>query len=146
VGGAAGTHLRGIAPDLPHLRDGNAIVAFITEASTVRRILNHIGEPATPPPIARVPGPPSWEEEDSGAVFRNEERFAGGPWAQPEPENERDQPIYPGERNLKVCTVSCCLFRVTRSFPLPKKRFAEPPSLCMPFRKALTPPERRDIY
>jgi hypothetical protein len=36
--------------------DDARIVAFITEASPVRRILTHIGEPAEPPPIA-IPRP-----------------------------------------------------------------------------------------
>ena len=64
------------------------IVAFITQASPVQQILNHIGEPAQPPRIAPARGPPQWEEDDSGAVFLDEERFAGDPLAQPEPEPE----------------------------------------------------------
>lgn len=60
------------------------IVAFITKATTVQRILDHIGEPATPPRIAPARGPPEWEEDDSGAVFLNEERFRGDPLVQPE--------------------------------------------------------------
>jgi hypothetical protein len=67
------------------------IIAFITEAAPVQRILNHIGEPATPPRIASARGPPQWD--DSGAVFLDEERFAGDPLAQPEPDFEFDQRI-----------------------------------------------------
>jgi hypothetical protein len=67
------------------------IVAFITEASTVQRILNHIGEPATPPRIAPARGPPQWEEDDAGAVFLHEERVTGDPLVQPEPAYEFDQ-------------------------------------------------------
>ena len=67
--------------------------AFITEASPVQQILNHIGEPSTKPRIAPARGPPQWEEEDSGAVFLDEERFAGDPLAQPEPDFEYDQCI-----------------------------------------------------
>jgi hypothetical protein len=67
------------------------IVAFITEASAVQRILDHIGEPATPPRIALARGPPLGEEEDSGSVFLDEERFTGDPIAHPEPEYEFDQ-------------------------------------------------------
>ena len=67
------------------------IVAFITEAAPVERILTHIGEPAQPPPIAPARGPPLWEEEDSGAIVLDEERFTGDPFAQPEPEYEFDQ-------------------------------------------------------
>ena len=69
------------------------IVAFITEASPVQRILNHIGEPAQPPRIASARGPPPWDEDDSGAIFLEEERFAGDPLAQPEPEYEFDQRV-----------------------------------------------------
>jgi hypothetical protein len=67
------------------------IVAFITEAAPVKRILSHIGEPALPPPIAPARGPPSWEEADSGNIILDEERFAGDPLAQPEPDYEFDQ-------------------------------------------------------
>jgi hypothetical protein len=69
------------------------IVAFITEASPVQRILNHIGEPAQPPRIAPARGPPPWEEDDSGAIFLDEERLTGDPLAQPEPEYEFDQRV-----------------------------------------------------
>ena len=67
------------------------IVAFITEASTVQRILDHIGEPTTPPRIAPARGPPSWEDEDFGGVFLDEDRVTGDPLAQPEPDYEYDQ-------------------------------------------------------
>ena len=67
------------------------IVAFLTEAAPVQRILRQIGEPATPAPIAPVRGPPPWEDEQSGVVFLDEERFRGDPVAQPEPEYDFDQ-------------------------------------------------------
>ena len=38
------------------------IVAFITEAAPVRRILDHIGEPAEPPRISPARGPPTWDD------------------------------------------------------------------------------------
>lgn len=38
------------------------IVAFITEASSVQRILAHIGKPPQPPTIAPARGPPDWGE------------------------------------------------------------------------------------
>ena len=69
------------------------IVAFITEAAPVQRILNHIDEPATPPRIAPARGPPPWEEDDSGITSLDEERFSGDPLAQPEPEYEFDQRV-----------------------------------------------------
>jgi hypothetical protein len=67
------------------------IVAFITEAAPVQRILSHIGEPPTPPRIAPARGPPSWEEDDSGTIILDEERFVANPLVQPEPEYELDQ-------------------------------------------------------
>jgi len=69
------------------------IVAFITEAVPVPRILRHIGEPPTPPRIAPARGPPSWEEEESGTIFPDEERFTRDPLGQPEPAYEFDQRV-----------------------------------------------------
>jgi hypothetical protein len=69
------------------------IVAFITEAAPVQRILEHIGEPAIPPRIAPARGPPQWEENDCGIVFLDEERIAGDSLAQPEPDFQYDQRI-----------------------------------------------------
>ncbi len=37
------------------------IIAFITDASTIRNILVHLGEPSAPPRIAPARGPPLWE-------------------------------------------------------------------------------------
>ena len=37
------------------------ILAFITDASTIRDILDHLGEPTAPPRIAPARGPPLWE-------------------------------------------------------------------------------------
>jgi hypothetical protein len=37
------------------------IVAFVTDRESVRRILEHIGEPSSPPPIAPARGPPQDE-------------------------------------------------------------------------------------
>ena len=38
------------------------IVAFITEAAPVQRILEHVGEPAQPPRISPARGPPAWDD------------------------------------------------------------------------------------
>jgi hypothetical protein len=38
------------------------IIAFITEAAPVERILTHIGEPPRPPPITPARAPPAWED------------------------------------------------------------------------------------
>ena len=37
------------------------IIAFITDPSTLRDILAHLGEPTAPPRIAPARGPPLWE-------------------------------------------------------------------------------------
>jgi len=62
-------------------------------AAPVQRILDPIGEPATPPRIAPARGPPSWEEEDCGAIFVDDRRFSADPLAQFEPAYEFDQRI-----------------------------------------------------
>jgi len=38
------------------------IIAFITEATPVERILDHIGELSRAPPIAPARGPPAWDD------------------------------------------------------------------------------------
>ena len=63
------------------------IVAFITETTPVQRILNHIGEPAQPPPIAPARGPPAWDDALADAVPDWEAL------AQPEPEFLYDQQV-----------------------------------------------------
>jgi len=48
------------------------IIAFITEAAPVHRILDHIGEPHQPPPIHPPRGPPDWSDADE-QVFLDED-------------------------------------------------------------------------
>jgi hypothetical protein len=67
------------------------IIAFITEAVDVRAILEHIGEPATPPRIASARGPPKWYEDSAQDSVDAEDCLPGDPLAQPEPECEYDQ-------------------------------------------------------
>jgi len=38
------------------------IIAFITEPPAVNMILRHLGEPTTPPEVARARGPPLWDQ------------------------------------------------------------------------------------
>ena len=67
------------------------IIAFITDASTVRKILDHLGEPAQPPRISPARGPQLWE-----AATATEQAGNGPQWnssAQPEPVFEFDQRI-----------------------------------------------------
>ena len=46
------------------------IIAFINDASTVRKILDHIGESPQPPRIAPVRGPPRWEAAAAAVPIR----------------------------------------------------------------------------
>ena len=62
------------------------IIAFVTDAAPVERILTHIGEPAQPPAIASARGPPAWEDAPESVPD----------WdllGQPEPDFEFDQRI-----------------------------------------------------
>jgi hypothetical protein len=61
------------------------IIAFVIEAASVQRILDHIGEPSTPPRISPCRGPPDWEERLE-PVFLDEV-------VQPEPEYPVDQTV-----------------------------------------------------
>ena len=61
------------------------IIAFVIEAASVQRILDHIGEPSTPPGISPCRGPPQWEETVE-PVFLDE-------GVQPEPEYPPDQTV-----------------------------------------------------
>jgi len=69
------------------------IIAFITEAVDVRAILEHIGEPATPPRIAQARGPPEWYEGSAEDSSDTVNYLSGDPLAQPEPEYEYDQRV-----------------------------------------------------
>ncbi len=62
------------------------IVAFITEAAPVERILGYIGEPSRPPPIAPARGPPAWD--DAPEPVPGWDRFG-----QPEPDFAFDQRV-----------------------------------------------------
>jgi hypothetical protein len=76
----------------PHGGAEMRIIVFITESVDGRTILEHIGEPATPPRIAPAKGPPEWYE-DAGDASHGEEDPAmqGDPLAQPEPEDDYGQ-------------------------------------------------------
>ena len=69
------------------------IIAFITEVVDVRAILEHIGEPATPPRIATARGPPEWYEDSAEDASDPEACPSGDPLAQPEPKYEYDQRV-----------------------------------------------------
>ncbi|GAB6044063.1 hypothetical protein JCM17961_47470 [Endothiovibrio diazotrophicus] len=61
----------------------------------MRKILEHIGEPWTPPRIAPARGPPEWyEDSEASAIWgEDEEAGKGDPLAQPAPEYEFDQRV-----------------------------------------------------
>jgi len=62
------------------------LIAFITEAAPIERMLTHISEPPCPPPIAPPCGPPAWEDAPEPVPDWDD-------IAQPEPELELDQRI-----------------------------------------------------
>ena len=62
------------------------IIAFITDPSTIRDILLHLGEPTAPPRIAPARGPPLWDLPDA-------EPGSFDPHAQPAPAYAFDQRI-----------------------------------------------------
>ncbi len=87
VGHAARAPVRVPTPGLPELRCRHAHRRLITDAAPVRRILNHIGEPAVAPPISPARGPPAWDDPPIEAV---------SDWdalAQPQPEYVFDQQV-----------------------------------------------------
>jgi len=45
------------------------IIAFITEAVAVQKILTHLGEATSPPRLAKARGPPLWEM-GGGSIWR----------------------------------------------------------------------------
>ncbi len=64
------------------------IIAFVIETPSVRAILEHIGEPTSPPAISPARGPPAWGEDTPVEVDQDYD-----PLAQPEPEVEFDQRV-----------------------------------------------------
>ena len=75
----------------PNCQAQMRIIAFITDAGTVRKILDHFGESTQPPRIAPARGPPLWE-----AAMASEHAGNDPEWdmsAQPVPEFEFDQRI-----------------------------------------------------
>jgi hypothetical protein len=63
------------------------IIAFVIDTASVRRVLQHLGEPAEPPRVAPARGPPEREEsvEQSPAFDPSE--------AEPAPAFEFDQTV-----------------------------------------------------
>ena len=65
------------------------IIAFITEASSVRKILVHFGESTQPPRIALAHEPPLWEAAMASEREGNNSQCDSA--TQPEPVFEFDQ-------------------------------------------------------
>ncbi len=65
------------------------IIAFITAPSTVRRILEHRGEPTRPPRCAPARGPPLWEAVAATSPADHDPLWEQA--AQPLPQIEFDQ-------------------------------------------------------
>ncbi len=62
------------------------IIAFVTEAVTVQKILTALGESTLPPRLAKARGPPLWE-------MAGVEPDEIDPQAQPAPDYEFDQRV-----------------------------------------------------
>ena len=76
------------------------IIAFITETVVIREILDHLGEPESPPHLMQARGPPLWEmpgsetaEGDPRAQPQPRNPSRATPAAQPQPDHEFDQRI-----------------------------------------------------
>ena len=67
------------------------IIAFITEGSSVRKILEHLGETSLLPCIAPARGPPLWELAQAHRHAGNDHQWESVP--QPEPVFEFDQRV-----------------------------------------------------
>jgi hypothetical protein len=67
------------------------IIAFIVDAGTVRKILDHLGESTQPPRIAPARGPPLWEAAMASEHTGNDSQWDSA--AQPEPVFEFDQRV-----------------------------------------------------
>ena len=67
------------------------IIAFINDAGTVKKILDHIGESTQPPRIAPARGPPLWEAAAAAEPAKNDPQWDWS--AQRAPETAFDQRI-----------------------------------------------------
>jgi hypothetical protein len=67
------------------------IIAFINDACTVGKTLNHIGESTQPPRIASARGPPLWEAVAAAEQAGNDPQWDSS--AHPAPEIDFDQRI-----------------------------------------------------
>ncbi len=76
-----------VSPLCPYCGQEIQLIAFVTDSHSIRRILEHLGEPTSPPPLSQPRGPPAWAQPiDQTPPF---DPTAG----QPEPAFEFDQTI-----------------------------------------------------
>jgi hypothetical protein len=111
------------------------IIAFITEAVDVRAILEHIGEPATPPRIASARGPPEWYEDSVEGAIAAEACLLGDPLACPPSRSTSTTNGCPGSGPPRGCRTGHCRSRETPSFP----------SLSLRQQPSSTPPRQADF-
>ena len=69
------------------------LIAFITEGTQIRRILDHIGVDSEPPQISPARGPPLWDDCDAHVGEGIEVEPGGDLAAQPAPDYEVDQRV-----------------------------------------------------
>ena len=75
----------------PICQTGMRIIAFVNDASTVKKILGHIGQSTQPPRINPARGPPLWEAAAAAEQAQNDPQWNSS--AQSTPEIEFDQCI-----------------------------------------------------
>ena len=68
------------------------LIAFITEGTQTRKILDHVGVDSEPPHIAPVRGPPLWDDSDTQTDDGAQIPVHRDP-AQPAPDDEEDQRV-----------------------------------------------------
>jgi len=69
------------------------LIAFITEGTQIRKILDHIGVDSQPPHISPARGPPLWDDSDAQT---DDAAQIASDWdlaAQPAPDYEVDQRV-----------------------------------------------------
>ena len=66
------------------------IIAFLTEPPAVKTVLRHLGEPITPPEVARARGPPLWDESAEFLPHGADSPVSSFMLASPSPADDRD--------------------------------------------------------
>ena len=69
------------------------IIAFVTEQPSIHQILEQLGQPSSPPAVARARAPPLWERAETEPGASDPWASPFDPQAQPAPDYEFDQRI-----------------------------------------------------